>query len=414
MISKLKAILRTDLGKKESDREYRIDLRVYFEGKQYKLSTNQYCKEMYWDKSIGAPVKNIQNDLYQKKALQLEKFISNKKKDFEDYCRDRQFNNKPLLLDEIKLILKGGKANPLKSDKEITVEELFDLYLKTLEANNKKKNSIINIESSKRIVLAFIRNEYKRKVLASEVDRTFLLSFKTFMKNNLKNQKGTINKRLRNIRSAFLEAIRQGFPLINHVSEKGIITKDESDITVLTEEEYARFKNVVLSSKARKGLILAKDLFIFACETGLRISDVRKLKWDEIMIKNNTLSLIQKKTENPVETALSNQAKAIIIKYQRKNRDKELVFDHLSENTIRKGVKEIANMANIKKNIKFHTSRHTFATNLAKNGMQESDIINLLGDSDARMARVYINITRKDSVNKHKELLKKKRKEREN
>ena len=414
MISKLKAILRTDLGKKESDREYRIDLRVYFEGKQYKLSTNQYCREMYWDKSIGAPVKNIQNDLYQKKALQLEKFISNKKKDFEDYCRDRQYNNKPLLLDEIKLILKGGKANPLKSDKEITVEELFDLYLKTLEANNKKKNSIINIESSKRIVLAFIRNEYKRKVLASEVDRTFLLSFKTFMKNNLKNQKGTINKRLRNIRSAFLEAIRQGFPLINHVSEKGIITKDESDIIVLTEEEYARFKNVVLSSKARKGLILAKDLFIFACETGLRISDVRKLKWDEIMIKNNTLSLIQKKTENPVETALSNQAKAIIIKYQRKNRDKELVFDHLSENTIRKGVKEIANMANIKKNIKFHTSRHTFATKLSKNGMQESDIINLLGDSDARMARVYINITRKDSVNKHKELLKKKRKEREN
>lgn len=371
MISKLKAILRTDLGKKESDREYRIDLRVYFEGKQYKLSTNQYCREMYWDKSIGAPVKNIQNDLYQKKALQLEKFISNKKKDFEDYCRDRQYNNKPLLLDEIKLILKGGKANPLKSDKEITVEELFDLYLKTLEANNKKKNSIINIESSKRIVLAFIRNEYKRKVLASEVDRTFLLSFKTFMKNNLKNQKGTINKRLRNIRSAFLEAIRQGFPLINHVSEKGIITKDESDIIVLTEEEYARFKNVVLSSKARKGLILAKDLFIFACETGLRISDVRKLKWDEIMIKNNTLSLIQKKTENPVETALSNQAKAIIIKYQRKNRDKELVFDHLSENTIRKGVKEIANMANIKKNIKFHTSSHSvFSFFLKINSLQ--------------------------------------------
>ena len=59
-------------------------------------------------------------------------------------------------------------------------------------------------------------------------------------------------------------------------------------------------------------------------------------------------------------------------------------------------------------------SVYTFATNLAKNGMQESDIINLLGDSDARMARVYINITRKDSVNKHKELLKKKRKEREN
>lgn len=37
--------------------------------------------------------------------------------------------------------------------------------------------------------------------------------------------------------------------------------------------------------------------------------------------------------------------------------------------------------------------------------MSETDIINLLGDSDHRMARVYIKITRQDSVNKHKELL---------
>ena len=82
-MAKIKAILRKDLGKK--DKEYRIDLRVYYEGKQYKLSTNQYCLEKYWDKSMGAPVKNIQDTLYQKKALQLEKFISNKKKDFDDY-----------------------------------------------------------------------------------------------------------------------------------------------------------------------------------------------------------------------------------------------------------------------------------------------------------------------------------------
>ena len=79
----------------------------------------------------------------------------------------------------------------------------------------------------------------------------------------------------------------------------------------------------------------------------------------------------------------------------------------MTPNTIRLEVKKIAEMANIKKNVKFHTSRHTFATNLAKDNMSESDIINLLGDSDHRMAKVYINITRKDSVIKHKELLKK-------
>lgn len=404
MIS-IKAILRKDLGKK--DKEYRIDLRVYCEGKQYKLSTDQYCPEKYWDKNIGAPIKNIQDDPYRKKALQLEKFISSKKKDFDDYCRDREYNEKPILIDEIKSILKGENTNRLKAKEEITVEELFDLYIKALEANDKKKNSIINIESSKRVILTFIRSKYKRKVLASEIDRTFILDFKTFMSNKLKNKKGTINKRLRNLRSAFLEAMKQGFPLSNPVSQKGLITKDEPDIVVLTEEEYTWFKNVILPSKARKGLVLAKDLFVFCCETGLRLSDVKKLRWDEIKAKKTMLSLIQKKTEKLVETGISNQAKAIIIKYQRKNKDTEFVFDHLSDNTIRKGVKDIAEMANIKKNVKFHSSRHTFATNLAKAGMSETDIINLLGDSDHRMARVYINITRRDSVNKHKELLKK-------
>ncbi len=404
-MAKIKAILRKDLGKK--DKEYRIDLRVYYEGKQYKLSTNQYCLEKYWDKSMGAPVKNIQDTLYQKKALQLEKFISNKKKDFDDYCRDREYNEKPILIDEIKSILKGEKASCLKSNKEITVEELFDLYIKALEANNKKKNSIINIESSKRVILTFIRSKYKRKVLASEIDRTFILDFKIFMSNRLKNKKGTINKRLRNLRSAFIEAMKQGFPLSNPVSQKGLITKDEPDITALTKEEYTRFKKVKLSSNARKGLVLAKDLFIFCCETGLRISDVQKLRWNEIMITSSRLSLIQTKTGKPVETGLSHLAKAIIIKYKKRNGEKEFVFDYLTPNTIRLEVKKIAEMANIKKNVKFHTSRHTFATNLAKDNMSESDIINLLGDSDHRMAKVYINITRKDSVIKHKELLKK-------
>ena len=133
---------------------------------------------------------------------------------------------------------------------------------------------------------------------------------------------------------------------------------------MLTEEEYTWFKNVILPSKARKGLVLAKDLFVFCCETGLRLSDVKKLRWDEIKTKKTMLSLIQKKTEKLVETGISNQAKAIIIKYQRKNKDTEFVFDHLSDNTIRKGVKDIAEMANIKKNVKFHSSRHTFATTI--------------------------------------------------
>ena len=397
---KIKAILRTDLGKKESNKEYRIDLRIYLVGKQYKLSTNQYCKEKYWDKKAGYPVSNIQDKEYCQKALVIRAFISDKENKFNRYCIEKDFNNEPISLDEIKLLLKGENVTTTNSNKPKTVEAFFDLYIKTLKNNNKRDNSIKNIESSKRAILAFIKKKYKRELLAKDIDRAFLLNLKDYLINDVGNKTSTANKKLRNLRSALLEVIRHGWGIKNPFIQN-IITQDEPKNIALTKEEYEQFKKVILPPNASKGMKLAKDLYILSCETGLRISDVKNFKSTYVKKDSTTgreyIELIQIKNNNLLTIGLTNQAKAIIIKYKKKSKP-DHYFGSFCEQQLNRNIKKIASITGIQKNITFHTARHTFATFAARCGNNEIQIATLLGDKDTRMARIYVNLNKNDKL----------------
>lgn len=400
MKQSFKAILRTDLGKKESSREYRIDLRIYVQGKQYKISTNQYCKEMLWNKSKGYPIKDVEDETDQKRLLALKKFISDKKNDFVNYCMEKEFNKEPIKIEEIKLLLKENDPSLERSNKKRSIEKAFDLYINTLKANNKRANSIKNIESSKRVLSSFARKKYGREVLASEIDRAFVFNFKSYLLKNLGNKESSANKRLRNLRSVILEAIRHEWQIKNPFTQR-IITQDIPNNIALTKEEYEQFKKVVLPANAPKGMKLAKDLFIFSCETGLRISDVKNFKYSNVKVDRKTrkeyIELIQIKNNNNLTIGLTNQAKAIIIKYK-KNSNKNQHFGNFCDCLINQYIKKIASMAGIQKHITFHTARHTYATLSARCGKNEIEIAILLGDKDSRMAKTYVNLNKNDKL----------------
>jgi len=70
----------------------------------------------------------------------------------------------------------------------------------------------------------------------------------------------------------------------------------------------------------------------------------------------------------------------------------------LSEEKTREFAKEISKLAGIKKHVKFHTSRHSFAMLLMKKGFSIDETSHLLGDTVA-VARIYARI-HNESLNK--------------
>lgn len=144
-----------------------------------------------------------------------------------------------------------------------------------------------------------------------------------------------------------------------------------------------------------------KSAYLFSCFCGLRISDVKKLKWKDVFLDHGQyrLAVAMQKTKEPIYLPLSNEA----LKWMPERGDKtgdDNVFDLPS--TVNTLIKPWAKAAGISKQFTFHTARHTFATMMLTLGADLYTVSKLLGHTSVRMTQVYAKIVNKkkdDAVN---------------
>lgn len=106
--------------------------------------------------------------------------------------------------------------------------------------------------------------------------------------------------------------------LINVLDEKGKVKRDKNfnPITTIVEDEYHYW--TVLE--------VIKDMFLFSCSTGLRYSDLIRLKVESYNYEKKSFPIIQKKTQKPVNIIENPLSKYIFQKYSKNRRSKEYLF----------------------------------------------------------------------------------------
>jgi len=144
-----------------------------------------------------------------------------------------------------------------------------------------------------------------------------------------------------------------------------------------------------------------KDLFVFACYTGLSYIDVKELKADHLVIGldgGDWLYTKRTKTDEPLKIPLLPEAKEIIEKY----RDEPMIeaegrlLPIYSNHMINRTLKDIAEACGIRKNLTFHVARHTFATAITlSNGVPIETVSKLLGHSKLSTTQIYAKVVEK-------------------
>jgi len=107
-----------------------------------------------------------------------------------------------------------------------------------------------------------------------------------------------------------------------------------------------------------------KDIFVFACFTGLAYIDVKNLTEKDIRTSfDGKLWVMKKRQKTNTESniLLLDIPKMIIDKYKDK-RSNNKVLPVSSNQRMNSYLKEIADLCGIEKNLTFHLARHTFAT----------------------------------------------------
>ena len=145
-----------------------------------------------------------------------------------------------------------------------------------------------------------------------------------------------------------------------------------------------------------------KLILMFLYYAGLRLNEVRNLKWQDIDFDREIIHLKKTKGENERIVFLHQKLKNKLNKF--KVHREGFVFESnrgrkYSEETIQKIVKNASKMAGIKKKTTPHTLRHSFATHLLEAGCDIRHIQKLLGHKNLQTTQIYTHVANKNIKN---------------
>jgi len=147
-----------------------------------------------------------------------------------------------------------------------------------------------------------------------------------------------------------------------------------------------------------------KVIMMLAYSAGLRVSEVVKLRLEDIDAERMLIHVRGSKGRKDRYTLLSSVALKALRDYYRFYRPKKWLFPgkrkdrHISARTVQKVVTAAGKRAGIRKKLTTHTLRHSFATHLLENGTDLRYIQELLGHKSSKTTQIYTHVTRRDLV----------------
>jgi integrase len=195
------------------------------------------------------------------------------------------------------------------------------------------------------------------------------------------------------IRMALRKAVNDNILIKNPAAGVKGLPEPETDLIFLNIEEVQKLANTEIKGELGAEI---KKAFIFVCYTGLRISDIKGLKWGDI--ERDPIQIIkrQKKTRRAVYVPLKDTAWNLIDDSIDHNPE-DKVFNLLAntESQTNQYLLKWAEKAGVKKPVGWHTARRTFATMALENGADIYTVAKLLGHKKLKQVAKYVQVTDK-------------------
>lgn len=250
--------------------------------------------------------------------------------------------------------------------------------------------------------LKLFRGDY---IAFRDVDKEFLSEFTDYLRQMPKASKYGVLKaggRLSNnsvvsyygtLRTAINRAYKEGIITVNPTKEFDFASKvrqEPSRREYLTIDEL----KTLINTECRHEIV--KRAFLFSCLCGLRVSDIRKLRWCDLQQSGGRvrIEITMQKTKEPLYLPISDEALKWLPERGEAN-DSDFIFPLTHEGTVNDTLQHWAKVAGITKHISFHTARHTHATMMLTLGADLYTVSKLLGHKNIATTQIYAKIVDK-------------------
>ena len=281
------------------------------------------------------------------------------------------------------------------SESHETILTLFQRHndgVKQLVGISKTIATYRKYEVTRRHLAEFIQSKYNvSDISIKEITPMFITDFELYLRTACKCGYNTTAKFMQFFKRIIIA--RNNGILVNDPFANYKIRLEKVDRGYLTEDEI---KIILKKKMVSERLEHVRDLFIFACFTGLAYIDVAGLTQDNIRKSfDGKLWIMTKrqKTNTDVNVPLLDIPTMILKKYKGKLPNGK-ILPIISNQKLNAYLKEIADVCGIKKNLTFHLARHTFATTTTlSKGVPIETVSKMLGHTNIETTQIYARIT---------------------
>lgn len=301
---------------------------------------------------------------------------------------------------QVEHTIKGKKfsINSIANKKEVEYNGSFVKFVRTELENDKLLTERTKVSHTNTLnkLIEFKGNE---NILFDDINYVFLDKFLNYLRGE-KFAVNTIHKQHKNLKKFIEVAIKKCFMDGTNPCKDLKVKTEQKKRDVLTLEEMQKVANLDLSKYDEK-LSIVRDIFLFSCYTGLRISDAINVKVTNIKKDKHGYELdiltqkVNKRAELPLYTLFKKPnskhslPEAIVIKYL--NPKEEFLFPRLTEQYINRNLKVVAELVKLPFKVTFHTARHSFGTYMAAK-IPLPQLMHLMQHSDIKTTMVYVNM----------------------
>ena len=399
--------LRTD--RKAVQESTTVYVQVCIDSKIKLYSTGCKLKVEFWDE-VGQRLKKSWGYGYEKHFAKINK----RKLSIDSIIDHAVMNNTKLTFDFITQEL-DKLENPLVNEVEEVIVEKKKTFYEEFENYIIERNSFQSVETAKhrKTALNKLKSFFGNKIPTfADIDFKFYSAYRNWLLEEGELANRSVNKQFDYLKGFLRYASKYKLFDASILDDFSRLKEYEAHIVYITKEELKTLWEFEFINE-RLGRV--RDLFVFACSTGLRESDFSIVKPENI--KNDELFITTIKTSDPLIIPLNSYSRAVLKKYDNvlPKYSQQKFNDYIKEVAQEVGIDTPEQVITYKKGIRIettvpkyelvssHTGRRTFITQCILRGIPIPVIRSMTGHKDLKSFQKYIKITNTD---KRKEMMK--------
>ncbi len=242
--------------------------------------------------------------------------------------------------------------------------QLFKEYVdecRSLLGISRTKATVQKYDRCYRRVQEFLKAKYNLSdIPLVEIGHKFITDLECYLRTVSMCNENTTAKFLQTFKMIIIRARNNGYikgdPFANYK-----IQLKRVDRGYLTEDELKVLRETPITSKR---IAQVRDVFLFACFTGLAYIDLKLLREDNIRTSfdgNQWIMTHRHKTDTPVNVPILDIPMELIERYRGQSK-KGYILPILSNQKMNQYLKDVAEVCGIEKNITFHVRRHLISS----------------------------------------------------